>query len=115
MVRKRRKQPTRARAVEPSESRAAEALTVGWLLAVTMAVLCELGSAIALALRDLGPGAQLASSYLFFAATVMGATSLILAGGVFKSRRVPPPRGVTVVGLAIGVAPLVVLVLASFR
>ncbi len=113
MAKKRRKQP--ARPGPPSESRAAEALTVGWLLAVMTAGLCEVGSAIALALRALGPGMELAGRYFFFAALVMGATSLILAAGVFKSRRVRPPRGITVVGLVIGAAPLVVVLLQLLR
>jgi len=113
---RRRKEHARpARAALPSESRAAEALTIGWLLAVLTAGLCELGGALALALRELGPGIELAGHYLFFVALVMGATSLILAAGVFKSRRVPPPRGITVVGLVVGAAPFVVLLLQIWR
>jgi hypothetical protein len=103
-----------ARSTLPEESRAAEALTVGWLLAVMTAALCQFGGALAWALRDLGPGAALAMRYFFFAALLIGLMSLVLAGGVFKTRRVPPPRGITIIGLVIGVAPLVVMALMSF-
>ncbi len=109
---KKRKEP--ARSTVPSETRAAEALTVGWLLSVMTAGLCELGSGLALALRTVGPGLDFAARYLFFAALVIGVVSLILAAGVYRVRRVAPPRGVTVVGLAIGAAPLVVVLLMSF-
>jgi hypothetical protein len=78
------------------------------------AALCEVGSAIALALRALGPGMELAGRYFFFAALVMGALSLLLAAAVFKTRRVPPPRGITIIGLTIGALPLIALLLASF-
>src|SRR5439155_192970 len=71
MVKRRRKQsPSAARS---SESRTAEALTVGWLLAVMMTGLCELGSVIALALHGLGSETAPAAAYLFFAALVVGA------------------------------------------
>ncbi len=112
MTKRRRK--AAAQSAATSESRAAEVLTVGWLLAVMTAGLCELASGIALALRPLGSGVEFAARYLFFAALVMGVTSLVLAAGVFKSRRVPPPRGITIVGLAIGAAPIVVLLFMAF-
>jgi hypothetical protein len=112
MAKKRRKPISPA---GPSESRAAEALTVGWLLAVMTAGMCEVGSAIALALRHLGSGMELAAGYLLFAAAVIGTASLLLAAGVFCARSVPPPRGVSVVGLAIGAVPLIVLLLRGWR
>jgi len=93
----------------PAESRAADALTVGWLLAAMTAGLCEAGAAAAFALRGLGPGAELAISYLFFAALVVGGLSLLLLAGAFVTRRVSPPLGITVIGLAIGAGPLVML------
>src|SRR4051812_43696413 len=97
----------------PAESRAAEALTVGWLLAVMMTFLCELGSAGALALGRFGADMSAAAAYLLFAALVMGIASLALTLGVLQVRRVSPPRGVTVVSLVIGAAPLLVFLADS--
>jgi hypothetical protein len=42
-------------------------------------------------------------------AVVVGSVSLVLAAVVLRSRRVMPPRGVTIVALVAGVLPLVVL------
>jgi hypothetical protein len=98
----------------PPESRAAEAVTVGWLLAVMTAGLCEVGSGIALALRSAAEGLALAASYLFFAALVIGTLSLALAAAACATRRVPPPRGILVAGFVIGVAPLLLLLLLQF-
>jgi hypothetical protein len=95
----------------PAESRAAEAVTVGWLLAVMTAGVCEIASAAALGLRSFGPGLELAAGYLFFVALVVGAISLLLAVVAYASRRVPPPPGLLVVGMVIGGAPLLVLLL----
>ena len=113
MANKRRKRSVSP--APPSESRAAEALTVGWLLAVMTTFLCELGSVGALALGSLSSEMSVAAAYLLFAALVMGIASLALTLGVLQVRRVPPPRGVTVVSLIIGIAPLLVLLAEWLR
>jgi hypothetical protein len=109
MAKKHKKSP----ALKPvaTESWAAEVLTIGWLLAVMTAGLCEVGSMIALALRSTGAGMELAARYLFFAALVVGALSLLLAAAVCATRRAAPPRGILVASLAIGAAPLLILLL----
>src|SRR5262245_42189822 len=102
-----RRQPAPSSA-PPNESRPAEVLTVGWLLAVMTTFLCELGSVGALAMASLGAEMSVVAAYLLFAALVMGIASLALTLGVLQTRRVAPPRAVTLVSLAISIAPLLV-------
>ena len=77
--------------------------------------LCELGSVAALALGSLDASLASAAAYLLFAALVTGIASLALTVGVLQMRRVSPPRGVTVVSLVIGAAPLLVLLAEWLR
>jgi hypothetical protein len=111
-VAKRRQEP---RPHSLSETSAAEAVTVAWLLAVMTALVCELGSAASLWLGRGKENIALLGSYLFFAALVVGAVSLILAGVVLRVRRVRPPHGVTILAIVVGLAPLVALLLPWLR
>ena len=92
---RRRKKKTSPRPSVPDESRAAEAVTVAWLLASMMNLLCLAVSVIA---RVVVMGQEdprqtlLLANLLLFAAGVMGAASLLLLPAVRKLRDVPPPR-----------------------
>jgi hypothetical protein len=79
------------------------------MLTVLTALLCEVGSVAAVALRGLGEGLALLGAYLLFAAVIIGAISLLLAVVVLRLRRQPPPRGITVFALVVGAAPLMVM------
>jgi hypothetical protein len=104
-------------AVEPP---AVETLTVGWMLAVMTALVCELGFVAArgyLTAVDAGSAKmQVLATVLLFAAFVIGSASLALAYGVVRARRTAPPRGILVFSVVVGAAPaatLLVRLLAS--
>jgi hypothetical protein len=96
---------------EPVESRTAEYLTAGWMLAVFTTLLCELGSAVAVVLRDAAGPLALLGAYLLFAALVIGLVSLLLTGVVLRIRSQAPPTAITVFALVVGAAPLVILLM----
>lgn len=105
------------------ESRASEALTVGWTLTATTAFLCDVGTIGACWFArgsDIGAGvpqggvpgsgAQLLANLLLFAGCIVGALSLTLPPLVYKVRRTPPPRSVAIFGVLVAAAPLIVVV-----
>jgi hypothetical protein len=96
----------------PAETRWAEVTTVGWMLSTLLTGAAELvGGAIAVGMWLQPEGATLPALGLVFLliALIVGSASLVLAGVVAKSRRVPAPRGVTIVALAIGILPWAVV------
>lgn len=97
---------------QPSgESRSAEVLTIGWMLTVITALACELAFVAASWLGSRRPGdwSQIFSSLMLFAALVVGFLALLLTPVVAKTRRVPPPRGVTIFAILVGALPLITL------
>lgn len=111
---KSRKQQLVAKA--PEESRHAEVTTIAWMLSVVTTLFCELGSLVAWVFLRFQPESAwvgLLSRYLLAAAAIIGVISLLLAVGVFKLRRVPPPPGIMGFALAIGLAPAPIAVLMS--
>jgi hypothetical protein len=110
--RKNRKNP---RIQQPStDTRAGEALTVGWMLSVMTTVACEVGVVTARVVHAVGPEFErvvVLGELLLFAAVVSGLVSLLLAAMVFRVRQVAPPNGVTAFALIVAVAPLVALFL----
>ena len=83
----------------PTESPAAESLTIGWMLTVMTALACELGLCAALWLEKMHPDAQpihALTGLLLFAGALIGLLSLVLLPFVVRMRRVPPPTGVMV-------------------
>ena len=96
----------------PAETRTAEVATVGWMLAMVTALACEVLTTLAKWYVRLRPNAeviQAVAELLFFAALVTGLISLIAAAAAFRLRQTRPPTGITVLALAVGVAPLVAL------
>lgn len=75
------------------------------------ALVCELGSAVALWFGRESQGMALLGGYLLFAAVVVGTMSLVLAGVVLCVRRMRPPGGITAFAIVVGLAPLVALLL----
>ena len=109
------KRPKPRRAPQPpAESRAAEVITIGWMIAVLSTLACELiGVAARLYARVAADAraAELLAGLMLLAALVFGLVSLALIPLVYRARRVPPPRGVTLMALVIGAIPLIVSLL----
>jgi hypothetical protein len=102
------------RAFGSGESRAAEFLTVGWLLTTFTTLLCELGGVAATWFAQRNPqalGIAALASVLVFAALLTGLFSLALLAGAWKLRVVKPPRGITVFAIVVGLAPLAIIAL----
>jgi hypothetical protein len=96
----------------PAETRAAEAATVGWMLSAMVALVCELGWVALRWWLTAHPGGQVLpalADLLFFSALVVGTVTLLLTPVVLRSRRVLPPRGITVFAVVVGAAPLLTL------
>lgn len=109
----RKPRPAPATPQPPAEDLTAEALTIGWLLAVLTTLLCEIGAVIAFWL-----GAQrvpVMGGLLLFSALVIGLCSIGLGELVRRYRRVPAPRGVTVFALMVGLLPIVAAIINAFR
>jgi len=87
------------------------------MLTVFTAMVCELGFAIthwfAAATPD-GP-LDVLSRMLLFAAVVIGLISLLAAPVAIRTRRIPPPRGITVFALLVGAAPLAIMLAQMMR
>lgn len=113
---KRRKKGRQPPPRHPAESRAADAVTVLWMLAVMTTLLCELGAAAANWYAATNPDAAKIEALLvvlLFGAVVNGSLTLVLTPVVLKVRRVPPPRGITVFAVVVGAAPWVVLLVGA--
>ncbi len=102
-------------ATDPSasnESQAAEAATIGWMLCVLTATVCELGVLAARLYFVWHPDATVigtAGELLLFASAIIGAVTLALIPVVYKVRRVKPPNVVTAFAAAIGLVPWLIL------
>jgi len=93
----------------PPETRTAEVATVGWMLLTMTALVSELLTTLGKWYVRVQPDAELVrglAELLFFAALVTGVMSLIAAAVVFRLRKTRPPTAITVIAIAVGVAPL---------
>jgi hypothetical protein len=102
------------RAFNSGESRAADFLTIGWLLATFTTLVCELGGAAAVWIARGKPealGIAALGLVLVVAAVVTGLLSLLLLAAAWKLRIAKPPRGITVFALFVGLAPVAMLTL----
>lgn len=103
----------------PEESRAAEAVTVAWMLSTLATFAAELAAGAAWAVVGPAVDDQLASPLsglprlLLLIAAVTGSVSLLLAPITYRVRLVSPPRAITIIAVLVGIAPLIVLVLVS--
>jgi hypothetical protein len=101
----------------PAESQAAEAATIGWMLAVLTATVCELGVLAARLYFNWHPdaaGVGTAGELLLFSSAIVGLVVLALIPVVYKVRRVRPPTAVTVFAVVVGVLPWAALLMQSF-
>jgi hypothetical protein len=107
-----RKLKKKHRASIPAESRAAETLTVAWMLCVAIGLVCDVGAIfVRWFLPDYADSVNLHVLFalLAFSALVVGTLSLCLLPVVLKSRKVPPPPGIIVFAIVVGVMPLLTL------
>lgn len=113
-----RKTKKKVRAAMPAETRAADAVTVGWMLCVVTALICNVGAMVVRwALSDYSDhiNLQVLFALLAFSALVAGTLSLCLLPVVLRTRRVPPPPGIIVFAIVVGVMPLLTLVIGMAR
>ena len=108
----------RVRDTRSAETRAADYLTVGWLVSALTTLLCEIISVAAAWLAS-GSGAdqrvELFSGFLLFASLATGLVTLLLTPLVCLSRKAPPPRGITVFAVVVAVIPLLILLARGLK
>jgi hypothetical protein len=112
---RRKKKPTGGPAA-PAESQAAEAATIGWMLSVLTATVCEFGVLAARFYFAWHPDAAAigtAGELLLFASAITGLVALLLIPVVYKSRRVRPPSAVTAFAIVVGIAPCAILLMQT--
>jgi hypothetical protein len=105
-----------ARPAVSSETRVADAMTVGWMLTVMTALVCQAGLIGVRAFEHYQPDIDalpVLGELLLLAALVFGVTSLVLAPIVLRLRRTPVPPGITIFAVAVGLTPLAVVVWRS--
>jgi hypothetical protein len=113
MSRVKRRQLAQTASPLSEEQRAVEALTAVWIIVVVNTLLCLL---VALGLRQYGAAhpesvqVKVLSGVLHLTATVVGVVTLVMTPIVLWLRRVPPPLGVTVLAVLVGLAPLASLI-----
>ena len=107
----------RQRRPATSESRPADVATIGWMLTVMTALICELGFAVTHWFATANPDGPLdvLSRMLLFAAAVIGLISLLAAPVAIRTRREQPPHGITVFALLVGAAPLAIMLAQMMR
>lgn len=102
----------------PQESRAADAVTVFWMLTMMATLGAEVVSLVSYALiaqaddpTTLPLTLRMLPGLLQMTALVTGVLCLLLTPVAYKLRRVPPPGGVVVIAVAVGAFPLITLLL----
>jgi hypothetical protein len=116
MAENKNKQNRERRAADdmPVESQAADAMTIGWMLAILTTLLCQVGALamrwIALANPQLD-GLTSFSAMLFFAALVIGLLDLTLIPVLYKIRILAPPTPIVAFAVVVGLAPWITLLL----
>jgi hypothetical protein len=117
LARKKRKRKRRSRDAPPvpSSGRAADAVTVFWMVSVISTLLAELlfASAGGYFLWDNRPNRNLVLfvNLMLFTSVVTGTLSLIVLPVVLRVRTVPPPKLVKWSGILIGALPLITILL----
>lgn len=109
---KRNSQQLRPRKTLSRETRSTEALTIGWMLMVVTALVCELGCLASRGFVGANSEHPLAilNVILLLASVIIGVGILLLTPVVIKARRDPPPRAIVVFSLLVGAAPWALIV-----
>jgi len=86
-----------------------DGLTVGWMMTLTTAILCELSAVgTRMYVHWIDPEARLLSllsAMLLFAAAVVGIVLLVLTPIIVYRKQSHPPRGVVVLAYVAGIVP----------
>jgi len=96
----------------PTESRAAEAVTIAWTVSVTSVFVADVMVIVAHLYSRLHPearSARILEAIMLLAAALMGAISLSLLPVVWRIQRSKPPRGFITFAILVATAPLVAL------
>ena len=111
---KQAKKPHKRNSKQPPsrETRSTEALTIGWMLMVVTALLCELGfmATRGFAAANSAGSLTVLTVLLLLASVIIGLGVLLLTPVVIKVRRDPPPRAIVIFSLLVGAAPWVLIV-----
>lgn len=106
----------RKKAAVTGDARSIEVLTVGWMLMVVTTLVCEVAFA---AIRIVGPRPEsrlaILANLFLFAAMVIGLLLLLITPVVLRGRRVPPPQGITVFAVVVGLAPVAMVAFDILR
>ena len=106
------KKPTRHRPT--AETRAAEVVTICWMLTVLLTLACEIaGIAANLYVWQVPDAAriELLAGILRFAAVALGVLALMMMPVVWRTRRHPPPRAVGIFAVIVCATPPITLAL----
>ena len=99
-----------------SESRAADLVTVVWMLHFVTAFACQVVGALArLAYLWLAnhPLLGMLAGFMLLASLVAGTITLLLIPVVLRMRRAAPPTGILIVAIAVGLLPWMTLLYQS--
>ncbi len=110
--RSRKKNSSAARNV-PAESQAAEAATIGWMLATLTGAVAELGVLAARLYTAAYPDAKgigTAGELLLFASALIGLIVLGLIPVVYKVRTLKPPPAITAFAVVVGILPWITII-----
>jgi hypothetical protein len=104
------------------ESQAAIALTVGWMLTAmsTLVALLVAGTVgVAMLVWPTDPGREhplsAISGLMLFVSAATGVVCITLTPFIYRVRRAPPPRAITIAAVLIGLAPLVTIAVLAIR
>ena len=100
------KRKKRSKAHAAARPRTVEVLTIGWMLLVVTTLACEVGFVVARWLSAGDSTLMTLSELLLFAALVIGLLTLLVTPVAVRSRRLPPPSGVTVFAVVVAATPI---------
>ncbi|MCC7084321.1 MAG: hypothetical protein IT427_04860 [Pirellulales bacterium] len=102
----------------PAETQAADALTIGWMLAVMTTLICQVGALAVRWIAVANPGLTRLDNFsgmLFFVAMIVGVLALVLIPVLYRIRIVSPPRAIVVFAVVVSIAPWVTLIVQWLR
>jgi hypothetical protein len=102
------------------ETRAADSLTVAWMVCVCAVFLCDVAAAAAhlgSPAPTAGPPGRIAvlGSLLLLAGGITGLLTLVLLPVLQRVRRTPVPHGIVVFAVCASIAPLLALAAVALR
>jgi hypothetical protein len=104
--------------LEPTETRASEAITIAWTSSVTAVVVADLVVIVAHFYAHRHPQALAAGAFegiMLVSAAAMGAVSLAFLATAWRARRTKPPRGYAVFAGLVAAAPIIAVAVRLYR